>query len=45
MVREINAGNFQEYSYEQEWLECEWKITYKINHLVTSFSLDNDTNL
>ena len=32
-----NAGNFQEYDYECEWKECEWKIIYKINHLVTSY--------
>lgn len=40
--RMINAGNFQEYDYEQEHLECDWKIIYKINHLVTSFDYDKE---
>ena len=38
----INAGNFQEYDYEQEHLECDWKIVYKTNHLVTSFDYEAD---
>jgi len=38
----INAGNFQEYDYEQEHIECDWKIIYKINHLVTSFEYDKE---
>jgi len=33
----LNAGNLQEYDYECEWMECEWKIIYKVNHLVTSY--------
>ena len=33
----LNAGNFQEYDYESEWIECDWKIIYKINHMVTSY--------
>ncbi len=36
----INAGNFQEYDYEQEHIECDWKIIYKTNHLVTSFDYE-----
>ena len=32
-----NAGNFQEYSYETEWLECCWKHVHKTVHLVTAF--------
>ena len=40
MVTEIkpNAGNFQEYTYECEWLECYWKNAYKTIHLVTAFT-------
>ena len=32
-----NAGNFQVYTYECEWLECDWKHVYKTFHLVTAF--------
>ena len=32
-----NAGNFQEYDYETEWLECDWKAVHKTLHLVTAF--------
>ena len=32
-----NAGNFQEYSYETEWLECDWKYVHDTIHLVTAF--------
>jgi hypothetical protein len=32
-----NAGNFQEYDYECEWLECDWKIVYGTFNLVTAF--------
>jgi hypothetical protein len=32
-----NAGNFQEYTYELEWMECDWKIVYKTADLVTAF--------
>ena len=32
-----NAGNFQEYNYELEWLECEWKLVHQTFHLVTAF--------
>lgn len=38
----INAGNFQEYDYEQEHIECDWKIIHKTNHLVTSFDYEID---
>jgi hypothetical protein len=34
---EYNAGNFQEYDYETEWLECDWKAVHKTIHLVTAF--------
>ena len=34
---EYNAGNFQEYDYETEWLECDWKQVHKTLHLVTAF--------
>ena len=34
---EYNAGNFQEYDYETEWLECDWKAVHKTLHLVTAF--------
>lgn len=42
MVKEIseifpNAGNFQEYDYEQEHIECDWKRIHKTNTLVTSY--------
>lgn len=33
-----NAGNFQEYDHEIEWLECYWKQVYKMTHLVTAFT-------
>ena len=33
-----NAGNFQEYTYECEWLECYWKQVHKTIHLVTAFT-------
>ena len=32
-----NAGNFQEYTYECEWLECYWKQVHDSVHLVTAF--------
>ena len=32
-----NAGNFQEYDYETEWLECDWKAVHKTLHLVSAF--------
>jgi phosphate transport system substrate-binding protein len=32
-----NAGNFQEYTYECEWMECEWKLVHDTIHLVTAF--------
>ena len=34
---QYNAGNFQEYNYECEWMECVWNITYKQIDLVTAF--------
>ena len=34
---QYNAGNFQEYTYECEWLECSWKQVHKTIHLVTAF--------
>lgn len=34
---DYNAGNFQEYHYEMEWLECEWKIVHGTWNLVTAF--------
>jgi hypothetical protein len=37
MQQEPNAGSFQEYDYECEWLECSWKIVYGVQHLVTAF--------
>jgi len=33
-----NAGNFQEYDCECEWIECIWNITYKQIELVTAFT-------
>jgi len=33
-----NAGNFQEYHYELEHMECEWKIIYGTFNLVTAFT-------
>jgi hypothetical protein len=35
---QYNAGNFQEYDYEREWIECAWNITYNQIHLVTAFT-------
>ena len=35
---EYNAGNFQEYTYECEWMECYWNNVYKTIHLVTAFT-------
>jgi hypothetical protein len=32
-----NAGNFQEYTYELEWMECSWNITYQITDMVTAY--------
>jgi hypothetical protein len=32
-----NEGNFQEYPYETEWLECSWINVYDMTRLVTSF--------
>ena len=32
-----NEGNFQEYDYELEWMECDWKIVYGTFNLVTAF--------
>ena len=32
-----NAGNFQEYPYETEWLECDWKAVHQTLHLVSAF--------
>lgn len=32
-----NEGNFQEYPYETEWLECEWKSIYDMSRLITAF--------
>jgi hypothetical protein len=32
-----NAGNFQEYTYELEWMECVWNNTYQITDLVTAY--------
>jgi hypothetical protein len=34
---EPNAGNFQEYTYELEWLECSWKKVHQTTELVTAF--------
>jgi len=33
----LNAGNFQEYPYETEWLECEWKKVHKTLWLVSAY--------
>jgi len=33
-----NAGNFQEYDYECEYMECAWNLTYNCIHLVTAFT-------
>ena len=32
-----NAGNFQEYTYELEWIECVWNNTYQITDMVTAY--------
>ena len=32
-----NAGNLQGYDYEQEHIECDWKVIYETNTLVTSY--------
>jgi len=40
----FNAGNFQEYDYESEWMECSWKIAYGQTHLVTLYSYKNLDN-
>jgi len=32
-----NAGNMQEYTYELEWMECSWNITYQITDMVTAY--------
>ncbi len=32
-----NAGNFQEYTYELEWMECAWNHTYQITDMVTAY--------
>lgn len=34
---QYNAGNFQEYENELEWIECSWNITYDMIHLVSAF--------
>jgi len=34
---EPNAGNFQEYTYELEWMECHWNHTYKCIDMVTAY--------
>ena len=36
-LHNYNSGNFQEYDYEREWMECVWNITYKQIDLVTAF--------
>jgi len=33
----VNAGNFQEYTYELEWIECSWKMVHGTIGLVTAF--------
>ena len=33
-----NSGNFQEYTYECEWMECYWKQVYGMVNLVTAFT-------
>jgi hypothetical protein len=35
---QYNAGNFQEYTYELEWIECVWNNTYNCINLVTAFT-------
>lgn len=34
---QYNAGNFQEYNYELEWIECVWNNTYEMINLVSAF--------
>ena len=34
---QYNAGNFQEYNYECEWMECYWKNVYGMANLVSAF--------
>ena len=34
---EFNAGNFQEYDYECECIECYWKNIYGMANLVSAF--------
>jgi hypothetical protein len=36
-LHNYNAGNFQEYTYEREYMECAWNIVYKQIDLVTAF--------
>jgi len=38
MTHTYNAGNFQEFTYECEHIECDWKQVYATNHLVTAFT-------
>ena len=35
---QYNAGNFQEYDYECEYIECNWNISYGCLHLVTAYT-------
>jgi 23S rRNA A2030 N6-methylase RlmJ len=32
-----NAGNFQEYNYELEWMEAHWNHVYKCIDMVTAY--------
>ena len=32
-----NAGNFQEYTYECEWMECDWKHVHGTINLVSAY--------
>jgi len=32
-----NAGNFQEYNYELEWMECHWNHVYQCIDMVTAY--------
>lgn len=32
-----NAGNFQEYTYECEWIECAWKQVHGTFNLVSAY--------
>jgi len=36
-VIDPNAGNFQEYSYELEWMEAHWNHVYKCIDMVTAY--------